>query len=79
MKKKDRDLVNSTNHVEALEDTIRDMKNKMDKLEQDRQRAQDELKVQTILKLHYFQERQKKIISFQQLVKHMKIIPIFHT
>ena len=45
MTKKDRDLTNSTNHVEALEDEIRKMNNKMSKLEQERQKAQDELKV----------------------------------
>ena len=45
MTKKDRDLTNSANHVEALEDEIRKMNNKMSKLEQERQKAQDELKV----------------------------------
>ncbi len=42
--KKDRDLTNSTNHVEALEDEIRNLSSKLSKLEQERQKAQEELR-----------------------------------
>ena len=42
--KRDRDLLNSNNHVQALEDEIRTMSTKMSKLENERQKAQEELK-----------------------------------
>ncbi|XP_059094822.1 lamin-C-like isoform X2 [Tigriopus californicus] len=44
LNKKDRDLLNANNHANALEDEVRELSSRMKKLEQDRQRAQDELK-----------------------------------
>lgn len=44
LSKKDRDLLNANNHANALEDEVRELSSKMKKLEQDRQRAQDELR-----------------------------------
>ena len=42
--KRERDLANSTHHVNALEEEIRSLNDKMRKLEAERVRAQDELK-----------------------------------
>ncbi len=42
--KKDRDLTNSTNHVEALEEEMRNLSSKLSRMDQERQKAQDELK-----------------------------------
>merc|ERR1711983_638561 len=40
MNKRDRDLVNSTNHVRALEDEVRNLNSKMSKLQNEREKAE---------------------------------------
>jgi lamin B len=44
MNKRDRDMANSTNHVKALEDEVRNLTSKMSKLEAEREKAEEELK-----------------------------------